>query len=81
MDKGDDIGVGDVVQIKAGKRYPPTEGGNIGIIIEEMPRVDGFEPLYIVMWDGQVDGLPTRRLKKIDKPEHVCTKQPASELN
>jgi len=77
----DKINVGDVVEIKAGKRYPPTQRDSIGIVIEEMPRMDGFEPLYIVMWNGQVDGLPERRLKKIEKIEHTSTKTEQAELN
>ena len=77
----DKINVGDVVEIKAGKRYPPVNTESIGIVIEQMPTVDGFEPMYMVMWNGQMDGLPERRLKKIDKTEHTSTKQQETELN
>lgn len=77
----DKISVGDVVEIKAGKRYPPTTRDSIGIVIEEIPRGDGFEPIYVVMWNGQMDGLPERRLIKIQKIEHTSTKAEQSELN
>jgi len=76
-----EINVGDVVTITRGKRYPPTEDDSIGIVIEEMPTVDGFEPIFVVMWNGQMDGLPERRLKKLDKTEHVCTKLTPDQLN
>ena len=77
----DKINVGDVVTISRGTRYPPKDDETVGIVIEEMPTVDGFESLYIVMWNGQMDGLPERRLKKIEKTEHVCIKHTEKELN
>ena len=64
----DKICVGDVVTITRGSRYPPIGGDAIGIVIDEvlLPYADiGFN--FIVMWDGQIDGLPSRRLKKITK--------------
>ena len=81
MDKNKEINVGDIVEITSGLRYPPKHTDSIGIVIEELPRVDGFDPVYIVMWDGQTDGLPTRRLKKIEKLEHASTKDTLTELN
>ena len=77
----DKISVGDIVEISAGSRYPPKEPDFIGIVIEEMPTVDGFEPIFVVMWNGQTDGLPSRRLKKIEKSEHISTKTHSKELN
>ena len=70
----DRINVGDVVEIKKGQRYPP-EDDSIGIVIDELPTT-GDWPGFVVMWDGQIDGLPERRLKKLDKIEHACIKQP-----
>ena len=81
MDKNKEINVGDIVEITPGTRYPPKQPDSIGIVIEELPRVDGFDPVYIVMWNGQWDGLPTRRLKKIEKLEHASTKDTLTELN
>lgn len=70
----DEINVGDVVTITQGTRYPPKEGESIGIVIEELPTT-GDWPVFVVMWDGQCDGLPARRLKKIDKTKHASTKK------
>jgi hypothetical protein len=81
MDKKSEIHVGDIVEITTGLRYPPKHPDSIGIVIDEMPTTDGFDPVYIVMWDGHVDGLPTRRLKKIEKIEHAGTKDTLTELN
>lgn len=81
MDKKSEIRVGDIVEITSGRRYPPKEPDSIGIVIDEMPSVDGFDPVYIVMWNGHMDGLPTRRLKKIEKIEHASTKPAEKELN
>ena len=61
----DEICVGDVVTITRGSRYPPIGGDAIGIVIERMPKNRGFFTNFIVMWDGQYDALPARRLKKI----------------
>lgn len=80
MDKTGEINVGDVVAITRGKRYPPTEDNSIGIVIDELPST-GDWPVFIVMWNGQIDGLPERRLKKIDKIEHTSTKPHEKELN
>ena len=57
MDKTDEITVGDVVSIKRGTRYPPTQDDSIGIVIDELPTT-GDWPVFIVMWDGQMDSLP-----------------------
>ena len=67
------INVGDVVTITRGTRYPPKMEDEIGIVIDELPST-GDWPVFIVMWDGQIDGLPARRLKKLDKTKHNCTK-------
>ena len=67
------INVGDVVTITRGTRYPPKTEEEIGIVIEELPTT-GDWPVFVVMWNGQVDGLPARRLKKIKKNEHNSTK-------
>jgi len=72
MDKIEEINVGDVVEISKGQRYPPKEEDSIGIVIEELPTT-GDWPVFIVMWDGQIDGLPARRLKKLDKNKQACT--------
>jgi hypothetical protein len=61
----DKISVGDVVTITRGSRYPPKKEESVGIVIDELWNVGGA--VFLVMWDGQVDGLPARRLKKIDK--------------
>ena len=53
MDKTDEITVGDVVSIKRGTRYPPTQDDSIGIVIDELPTT-GDWPVFIVMWDGQM---------------------------
>ena len=66
------INVGDVVTITRGTRYPPKQDDSIGIVIEELPTT-GDWPVFIVMWNGQMDGLPARRLKKLDKTKHACT--------
>tara|TARA_R110001592_G_scaffold190538_1_gene436503 strand:- start:43 stop:285 length:243 start_codon:yes stop_codon:yes gene_type:complete len=63
----DKICVGDVVTITRGSRYEPIGGDAIGIIIDRIPKDHGFIEHFIVMWNGQVDGLPARRLKKIVK--------------
>lgn len=67
------INVGDVVTITRGTRYPPKMEDEIGIVIDELPST-GDWPVFIVMWNGQLDGLPARRLKKLDKTKHNCTK-------
>jgi len=67
------INVGDVVTITRGTRYPPKIEDSIGIVIDELPTT-GDWPVFIVMWNGQTDSLPARRLKKIDKTKHICTK-------
>jgi len=67
------INVGDVVTITRGTRYPPKDEDSIGIVIDEIQTVEGLEPVYVVMWNGQTDGLPERRLKKIIKNEQHCT--------
>ena len=76
----DEINVGDVVTITRGKRYPPTEDDSIGIVIDELPTT-GDWPVFIVMWNGQIDGLPARRLEKLDKTQHPSTKAPHNQLN
>ena len=68
----DKINVGDVVTITRGTRYPPKIDDEIGIVIEELPTT-GDWPVFIVMWNGHVDGLPARRLKKLDKTKQPCT--------
>ena len=68
----DKINVGDVVTITRGTRYPPKIEDSIGIVIDELPT-SGDWPVFIVMWDGQKDALPARRLKKLEKIEHACT--------
>ena len=75
MDKTDEINVGDVVTIKRGTRYPPKQDDSIGIVIDELPTT-GDWPVFIVMWDGHIDGLPERRLQKLDKTQQHSTKQP-----
>ena len=75
MENPDEINVGDVVTIKRGTRYPPKQDDSIGIVIEELPTT-GDWPIFIVMWDGQIDGLPERRLQKLDKIQHHSTKPP-----
>ena len=67
------INVGDVVTITRGTRYPPKMEDEIGIVIDELPST-GDWPVFIVMWNGQLDGLPARRLKTLDKTKHNCTK-------
>ena len=71
MDNTEEITIGDVVTIKAGTRYPPKQDDSIGIVIDELPTT-GDWPVFIVMWDGQIDGLPERRLKKLEKTEQAC---------
>jgi len=66
------INVGDVVTITRGTRYPPKTEEEIGIVIDELPTT-GDWPVFVVMWNGHVDGLPARRLKKLDKTKHNCT--------
>ena len=66
------INVGDVVTITRGTRYPPKNEDSIGIVIDELPT-NGDWPIFVVMWNGQKDELPARRLKKLDKIEHTCT--------
>ena len=73
--KMDKINIGDVVTITRGTRYPPKNEDEVGIVIDELPTT-GDWPVFIVMWNGQIDGLPARRLKKIDKSKHICTKAP-----
>lgn len=63
----DKINVGDVVTITRGSRYPPKTEDSIGIVIEEILIDTGDWRHFIVMWDGHIDGLPERRLKKIEK--------------
>ena len=75
MENPDEINVGDVVTIKRGTRYPPKQDDSIGIVIEELPTT-GDWPIFIVMWDGQIDGLPERRLQKLDKIQQHSTKSP-----
>ena len=75
MEKTEEINVGDVVSIKRGTRYPPTQDDSIGIVIDELPTT-GDWPVFIVMWDGQMDSLPERRLKKLDKSQQHSTKPP-----
>ena len=80
MDNPEQISVGDVVEISKGQRYPPKEEDSIGIVIDELPTT-GDWPVFIVMWDGQQDALPARRLKKLDKTEHTCIKSSQNQLN
>ncbi len=75
MEKTEEINVGDVVSIKRGTRYPPTQDDSIGIVIDELPTT-GDWPVFIVMWDGQMDSLPERRLKKLDKSQQHSTNPP-----
>ena len=79
MDK-DEINVGDVVTIKRGTRYPPKQEDSVGIVIDELPTT-GDWPVFIVMWDGQMDSLPKRRLEKLDKNQQHSTKLPHNQLN
>ena len=79
MDK-DEINIGDVVTIKRGTRYPPKQDDSIGIVIDELPTT-GDWPVFVVMWDGQIDGLPERRLEKLDKTQQHSTKPPQNQLN
>ena len=72
MDNTEEISVGDVVEISKGQRYPPKEDDSIGIVIDELPTT-GDWPVFIVMWNGQQDALPARRLKKLDKTKQPCT--------
>lgn len=80
MEKKEEIGVGDIVTIKKGTRYPPKQGASIGIVIDELPTTTDW-PVFIVMWDGQQDALPARRLEKLDKNQHHSTKATHNELN
>ena len=73
----DKISVGDVVTITRGTRYPPKDEDNIGIVVEELPTT-GDWPVFMVMWNGKIDGLPARRLKKIDKTKQACTNSASS---
>ena len=66
------INVGDVVTITRGTRYPPKREDEVGIVIDELPST-GDWPVFIVMWNGHIDGLPARRLKKLDKTKQPCT--------
>ena len=68
----DKINVGDVVSITRGVRYPPKNDDSIGIVVDELPTT-GDWPVFVVMWDGQQDALPARRLKKIEKNKQPCT--------
>ena len=68
----DKINVGDVVTITRGTRYPPKVDESVGIVIDELPTT-GDWPVFVVMWDGQIDGLPARRLKKIEKTKQTGT--------
>ena len=68
----DKINVGDVVTITRGTRYPPKTEDEVGIVVDELPT-SGDWPVFIVMWDGQQDALPARRLKKIEKNKQACT--------
>ena len=68
----DKINVGDVVTITRGVRYPPKTDDSIGIVVDELPTT-GDWPVFVVMWDGQQDALPARRLKKIEKNKQTCT--------
>ena len=72
MNKTDEISIGDVVTIKRGTRYPPKQDDSIGIVIDELPTT-GDWPVFVVMWDGQTDSLPERRLEKLDKKQHHST--------
>ena len=67
------INVGDVVTITRGTRYPPKGEDLVGIVVDELPTT-GDWPVFVVMWNGQIDGLPARRLKKLDKTKQPCTK-------
>ena len=68
----DKINVGDVVTISQGTRYPPKTQDEVGIVVDEL-HTAGDWPVFIVMWDGQKDALPARRLKKLDKTDLPCT--------
>lgn len=69
----DKINVGDVVTITRGTRYPPKDEDSIGIVVDALETTNSDWEMYLVMWDGQIDGLPARRLKKIEKNKPVCT--------
>ena len=69
----DKINVGDVVTITRGTRYPPKVEESIGIVIDEVPTT-GDWPVFLVMWDGQIDGLPERA--KILAPLYKKKMQP-----
>ena len=65
MDKR--LNEGDLVTISGGFRYPPASP-DYGIILEVLER-NNQNPewdKYLVMWNGQIDGLPARRLELID---------------
>ena len=79
MDK-EEINVGDVVAIKKGTRYPPKQDDSIGIVIDELPTT-GDWGVFIVMWDGQMDSLPERRLEKLGKTPQHSTKTTHNQLN
>ncbi len=80
MEKTEEITIGDVVTIKRGTRYPPKQEDSVGIVIDELPTT-GDWPVFLVMWDGQMDTLPERRLEKLDKSQHPSTKIPHNQLN
>ena len=80
MEKTEEISVGDVVTIKRGTRYPPKQVDSIGIVIDELPTT-GDWPVFLVMWDGKIDDLPERRLKKLDKKQQPSTKPSHNQLN
>jgi hypothetical protein len=68
----DKISVGDVVTITRGSRYPPKHEDEVGIVVDELPST-GDWPIFMVMWNGQIDGLPARRLKKIKRIEQKAS--------
>jgi len=68
------INVGDVVTITRGTRYPPKLDDEIGIVIEKLDTTNSDWEAFVVLWNGQIDGLPARRLKKIKKNKQLCTK-------
>lgn len=64
---------GQLVKITPGNRYPPVSP-TLGIIVQVLERNEQNPDWdkFLVMWSGQVDALPGRRLTQIS-PEILST--------
>ena len=61
-----EIIVGDVITVTRGNRYPPKED-KIAIVIDVLDFDVPDEKMLVVLWDGGMGEVSSRRATKLDK--------------